>query len=145
MSYEVNLIMRITYKEQKDLPCEQLAKVFMSVGWADASQTTQSMIDNFNKPFINSTIVISAWDNDRLVGCIRVLSDKIFRSVIYDLAVIPEYQNKGIGKELVRRCVEHFPDSEWLAETTPERVSFYEHIGFEINKGSFLSIPCKLF
>jgi len=24
----------------------------------------------------------------------------------------PEYQNKGIGKELVKRCIEHFPNCE---------------------------------
>ena len=135
--------MNITYKLIKDLPNEQLYKLFVSVGWADESTTTQAMIDNFNKPFINSTIVISAWDNDLLVGCVRVLSDKMFRSVIYDLAVLPEYQGKGIGKELVKKCREQIPNSEWLVGTTTERVSFYECIGFKKSSDVFLNIPCK--
>ena len=135
--------MNITYKSIKDLPNEQLYKLFVSVGWADESTTTQSMIDNFNKPFINSTIVISAWDNDLLVGCVRVLSDKMFRSVIYDLALLPEYQGKGIGKELVKKCREQIPNSEWLVGTTTERVSFYECIGFKKSSDVFLNIPCK--
>ena len=63
-------------------------------------------------PWINSTLVVSAWDGDRLIGAVRVLSDTMFRSIIYDLMVLPEYQNRGIGKELVRRCIEHFPNSE---------------------------------
>lgn len=137
--------MNITYKSIKDLPNEQLYKLFVSVGWADESTTTQSMIDNFNKPFINSTIVFSAWDNDLLVGCVRVLSDKMFRSVIYDLAVLPEYQGKGIGKELVKKCREQIPNSEWLVGTTTERDSFYENLGFEKCNDVFLSIPCKWF
>lgn len=137
--------MNITYKSIKDLPNEQLYKLFVSVGWADESTTTQAMIDNFNKPFINSTIVISAWDNDLLVGCVRVLSDKMFRSVIYDLAVLPKYQGNGIGKELVKKCREQFPNSEWLVGTTNERVSFYEKLGFEKNTDVFLSVPCKWF
>lgn len=136
--------MKITYKVKKDLPCEQLHKLFMAVGWSDGTETT-FRIDNFNTPFIDSTIVVSAWEDDRLVGCIRVISDKIFRSVIYDLAVMPEYQKQGIGKEMVRRCREHFPNSEWLVGTIPERVEFYEGIGFEIDKGLFLSIPSKWF
>lgn len=135
--------MNITYKTFKDLPNQQLYKLFVSVGWADDSTTTQSMIDNFNKPFINSTLVVSAWDNDLLVGCVRVLSDKMFRSVIYDLAVLPEYQGNGIGKELVKRCRERCPNSEWLVGTTTEKASFYESIGFEKCNDVFLNIPCK--
>ena len=135
--------MNITYKSIKDLPNEQLYKLFVSVGWAVESTTTQAMIDNFNKPFINSTIVISAWDNDLLVGCVRVLSDKMFRSVIYDLAVLPKYQGNGVGKELVKKCREQFPNSEWLVGTTTERTSFYECIGFEKSSDVFLNIPCK--
>ena len=37
--------------------------------------------------------------------------------LIYDLVIDPEYQNKGIGKELVKRCIEHFPNTEWLVQT----------------------------
>lgn len=135
--------MSITYKTTKDLPNEQLYKLFVAVGWADEESTTQSMIDNFNKPFINSTIVISAWDEDVLVGCVRVLSDLMFRSVIYDLAVLPEYQGNGIGKELVRKCRKQVSNSEWLVGTTTERASFYEYIGFNKCDDVFLSIPCE--
>ena len=136
--------MRITYDTRKDLPVEQLHKLFMAVGWSDGTETS-IMLENFNIPFINSTVVISAWENECLVGCVRVLSDKIFRSVIYDLAVLPEFQNKGIGKELVKRCIEHFPESEWLVGTLEKTASYYEKIGFEIDKGVFLSIASKWF
>ena len=135
--------MNITYKTIKDLPNKQLYKLFSAVGWADEESTTQVMIDNFNKPYINSTIVISAWDEDVLVGGVRVLSDLMFRSVIYDLAVLPEYQGNGIGKELVRRCREQVPNSEWLVGTTTERASFYENIGFKLCDDVFLNVPCK--
>lgn len=135
----------ITYKMQKYLPCDQLYGLFLAVGWADETQTTDDMIDNFNKPFINSTLVISAWDGNMLIGCVRVLSDQMFRSVIFDLAVLPEYQGKGIGTELVRRCTEAYPNSEWLLETIPERVGFYEKIGFTSNNNPMLHIPCKWF
>lgn len=135
----------IEYKIDKNLPCEQLYQLFVAVGWADETVTTQSMIENFNNPFINSTVVISAWCKDNLVGCIRALSDTMFRSVIYDLAVLPEYQKQGIGTQLVKRCMDVYPDSEWVLETVPERISFYESIGFELNRNPVLKIPCKSF
>ena len=79
-----------------------------------------------------------------MVGCVRVLSDLHFRSIIYDLAVLPEYQNKGIGKELVRRCINACKDSEWLVQTDCAK-GFYEKIGFKENRDCFLTIPCKWF
>lgn len=137
------IVMSITYKTIKDLPNEQLYRLFVAVGWADETTTTQAMIDNFNKPFINSTIVVSAWEDDLLIGCVRVLSDMMFRSVIYDLAVFPQYQKNGIGKELVKRCREQVPNSEWLVGTTTEKISFYKHIGFKKCDDVFFSVRCK--
>ena len=138
--------MSVTYKTNKDLPCDQLSVLFTAVGWSDETkEMTPEMLANFNKPFIHSTLVFSAWDEDKLVGCVRALSDTMFRSVIFDLAVLPEYQKRGIGSELVRKCIAVYPNSEWSLETSPERVSFYEGLGFEINNSPVLRIPCKRF
>ncbi len=136
--------MNIEYRTHKDLPCEALYQLFSAVGWATQEKTTQAMIDNFNIGFLNSTFVFSAWVDEQLVGCVRVLSDLHFRSVIYDLAVLPKFQNKGIGTELVRRCRSTCESSEWLVQTDKSK-AFYEKIGFQKNEDDFLTIPCKLF
>ena len=138
------LKMHVEYRNQKDLPCNELYQLFLAVGWAKEDRTTQAMIDNFNVGFINSTFVFSAWVEERLVGCVRVLSDLHFRSIIYDLAVLPEFQNKGIGKELVQRCINACEGSEWLVQTDMAK-GFYEKIGFKENSDYFLAIPCKWF
>ncbi len=135
----------IAYKTDKQLPCKQLYNLFAAVGWADTQRTTEAMIANFNTPFINATFVVSAWDGEKLVGCIRALSDRIFRSVIYDIAVLPEYQGNGIGRELIQRCISYCPNSEWLVATTPEQEEFYTHLGFKATSESFLHLPCKWF
>ncbi len=137
-------MMNIEYRTQKDLPCKELYQLFLAVGWATEEETTQAMIDNFNIGFINSTFVFSAWSDEQLVGCVRALSDLHFRSIIYDLAVLPEFQNKGIGSELVRRCRGVCENSEWLVQTDSAK-GFYEKIGFRENDDYFLSIPCKWF
>lgn len=136
--------MQVEYRTQKDLPCEELYQLFLAVGWATEDKTTQEMIDHFNIGFLNSTFVFSAWIDSRLVGCVRVLSDLHFRSIIYDLAVLPEYQKMGIGKELVQRCINACESSEWLVQTDMAK-GFYEKIGFRENGDYFLTIPCKWF
>ena len=136
--------MSITYDTRKDLPCLPLCRLFRAVGWSDGNET-ETMLANFSKPFIHSTLVFSAWDGDLLVGCVRVLSDRMFRSVIYDLAVLPEYQGQGIGHELIRRCLAEYPDSEWLVQTIPERIGFYETLGFQNHGDPVLHLPCKWF
>ena len=136
--------MNVEYRTQKDLPCDGLYQLFLEVGWATEDTTTQEMIDNFNIGFFNSTFVFSAWVDDKLVGCVRVLSDFHFRSIIYDLAVLPAFQKKGIGKELVQRCLNACEGSEWLVQTDMAK-GFYEKIGFKENKDYFLTIPCRWF
>ena len=136
--------MNVEYRTQKDLPCDELYQLFLEVGWATADTTTQEMIDNFNIGFLNSTFVFSAWVDDKLVGCVRVLSDLHFRSIIYDLAVLPSFQSKGIGKELVQRCLNACEGSEWLVQTDMAK-GFYEKIGFKENKDYFLTVPCRWF
>lgn len=136
--------MDIEYRTEKDLPCEELYQLFLAVGWATEETTTPEMLKKFNVGFIDSTFVFSAWIDGKLVGCVRVLSDLHFRSIILDLAVLPEYQKKGIGTELVRRCRNVCEGSEWLVQTDKAK-PFYEKIGFKENKDYFLTIPSKWF
>ena len=138
--------MNIIYNDkQKDLPPEQLHKLFVAVGWSDGTETPEMIAKGYSIPWVNSTLVISAWDSDCLIGAVRVLSDTMFRSILYDLLVLPEYQGKGIGKALVNRCIEHYPKSEWLVQTTAS-ADFYRKNGFtDKTDDVFLTIPCKLF
>lgn len=135
--------MNIIYNnEKKDLPVEQLHHLFVTAGWS-GTDTPPEILAKFNRPFVDSTLVISAWDGDRLVGAIRVLSDKFIRSIIYGVVVDPEYQGKGIGAELVKRCIAHYPNSEWLVGCLKDVAGFYQKCGFNVDKNNevFLSIP----
>ena len=131
----------ITFIEKrKDLPVDQLRYLFMSAGWCRNPETPE-MIAHFNLPFINATLVISAWHEDRLVGVVRVLSDKIIRSFIYDLVVDPDFRSRGIGQELLERCVRTFPKTEWIVQTDDEIVPYYLKNGFTRYSGNLLYRP----
>lgn len=60
----------------------------------------------------NTQHVFSAWDNDKLVGLIRTVGDGAYVELIQDILVLPDYQKRGIGKQLLH-CVlqetQHLP------------------------------------
>ena len=134
--------MSITYNdEKKDLPSDQLKRLFVLAGWCDDSDDDDDMSRHFNAPFIRSTLVVSAWDDEQLIGAVRVMSDTIIRAVIYDLVVHPAHRGQDIGGELVRRCRAHFPNAEWLVQTTPDLTAYYEKLGFAVYRDVVLTIP----
>lgn len=56
----------------------------------------------------NSAYIVLAveFETNQVVGFINAISDKILSSYIPLLEVLPEYKNKGIGQELVKRMFE---------------------------------------
>jgi len=53
---------------------------------------------------LTRTTNIGAWDNDRLVGAVRVLTDGYFVATVPEILVDPDYQRRGIGRELMSRA-----------------------------------------
>lgn len=58
----------------------------------------------------NSDYIILAIDGGKVIGFINAVSDKTLSAYIPLLEVLPEYRNKGIGKELVRKMFESLKD-----------------------------------
>ncbi len=78
---------------------------------------------------LNKTINVTAWDGDRLVGCVKILTDGCFFGSIPEIFVLPEYQGKGIGSKLMRLAFEISPTSLFFG-AQPEAEAFYEKLGF---------------
>ena len=49
---------------------------------------------------LDRTLNITAWDSEKLVGCVRILSDGYFFGTIPEILVDPVYKGKGIGRRL---------------------------------------------
>ena len=61
--------------------------------------------DKILRAFKNSSIVRMATAGDRLIGACRAITDGEYHAFVYDVAVHPEYQGRGIGKELMARVL----------------------------------------
>ncbi|HZK75438.1 MAG TPA: GNAT family N-acetyltransferase, partial [Candidatus Kapabacteria bacterium] len=66
----------------------------------------------------------------RVVGLVTCISDGIFSAYIPLLEVLPEYQRKGIGTELMRRIL-HITTNYYMFDVSCDEsiVPFYEKLG----------------
>jgi len=79
-----------------------------------------------------SDYVVLAVDDDagRVVGHVNAIADGMQTAFIQMLEVLPEYQQRGIGSELVRRILELVKDYPCVDLTCdPDLQSFYERFG----------------
>ena len=90
----------------------------------------------YTKEALDKTINVTAWDSDRLVGCVRVLTDGYFFGTVTEILVLPDYQRHGIGKTLMELAFEISPTSLFFG-AQPEAVGFYEKLGYEKSLQSF--------
>ncbi len=80
--------------------------------------------------FRNSLLTVFAFDGTKLVGAGRALSDGVWRAAIFDVAVLPEYQGKGIGSAIIRRLVDSAHAEVIILYAEPGKEGFYERFGF---------------
>jgi N-acetylglutamate synthase-like GNAT family acetyltransferase len=113
---------------QVDLDLRQLQALFnQSAFWAIDRQ-----LEDLQIAIDRSEPVISAWDDDKLIGFARANSDGIYRAMIFDVVVDPDYRQFGLGRKLVETILGHacIQRVEKIYLITTNQQSFYERLGF---------------
>ena len=77
---------------------------------------------------LSKTLNISAYENETLVGCLRILSDGYFFGTITELLVLPGYQKQGIGSKLLQLAKDNTPTLLYFG-AQPDAEQFYEKNG----------------
>lgn len=84
------------------------------------------------KMYANSNLILTAWDNEKLVGISRALTDFCYCCYLSDLAIRREYQGKGIGKKLIALTKEKIGNQTMLLLlSAPTANDYYSKVGFE--------------
>lgn len=86
-----------------------------------------------------SSLVLSAWHDGRLVGIARVLTDGVLFSYLCDLAVEPDVQRVGVGKSLIAAVMERCRGTDLLLRDSSGSASYYPKIGFEKVKNAWVT------
>lgn len=118
----------ITYSDRCTITPEQLAAVFDASG----IRRPTSDLARMARMLEHGNLLVTAWDDEQLVGVARALTDFSYCCYLSDLAVDREYQKRGIGRELIRRVSDAIGEqSMLLLLAAPEAMDYYPRIGFE--------------
>ena len=79
--------------------------------------------------FQNSYAAVVAYDQDRIVGTARVLSDGICNAYIVDVWTLSDYRNQGIGQTMMT-TLEEALEGQHIYLFSEDAVDFYKKLGF---------------
>ncbi|MGD8343747.1 MAG: GNAT family N-acetyltransferase [Desulfobacterales bacterium] len=112
-------------------PASDYGKLFETTGWNISYQASPQEL---YQAISDSWYVMSAYENDRLVGFGRIISDGILYALICDLIVNPNCQGQGIGSALLAKLIEHCRSKGirviWLFAARGKS-PFYKKFGFQ--------------
>ncbi|AOT71299.1 GNAT family N-acetyltransferase [Geosporobacter ferrireducens] len=117
----------IKYHRDKKVDYNRLIDLFNQVGWRDKTNDRdrlKAMVDN-------SQIVVTAWDEDVMVGSARCTTDYVFNGQINNVVVDAEYRRKGIEKALINKILEHSNQVTYMLRGDTRNEGFYRRLGFE--------------
>lgn len=103
------------------------------VGWADPPSPREHLA-----LLRNSDYVVLAMDDtsEVVVGFVTAVSDRVLAAYIPLLEVLPAYQGRGIGTELMRRMLTKL-DGYYMVDLIcdPDLQPFYERLGMKTYTG----------
>ena len=127
--------MDITYSFDKRPTAEQIIELYDNSGLPRPTKDK----DRIQKMFDNSNLIITAWNDDLLVGVSRCITDWVWCCYLADLAVRDDYKKEGIGKMLINLTKEKVGDQSMvLLLSVPTAMEYYPKVGFVKQESSFI-------
>ncbi|PER08805.1 GNAT family N-acetyltransferase [Bacillus cereus] len=119
----------IRYTSEHPTDFNGLLSLYESLGWNSLKLT----VNELERMCKQSWYAIYVFDDKRLVGMGRVISDGVITGIICGVGVLPKYQSSGIGKEIVKRLIQHCEQNKAIPQLmcVEKLQSYYESIGFE--------------
>ena len=119
-------------KISRKISAEEFYELRASVEWKNV------LVSELLIALDNSMYVIGVYENDSLIAMGRMVGDKVFKGLLTDIIVSPDYQNKGYGKivvtELLKLAQENMQDGDLMcieAAPTNGNIPFYIKCGMK--------------
>lgn len=106
------------------------------VDWTTVSETLKTVgmahhePDVHKRAFEASHTTVFLYDAGRLIGFGRAMSDGAYQAAVYDCAVHPDSQGKGLGRTIMDAILAQVSHCNVILYASPGKEGFYEKHGF---------------
>lgn len=112
--------------DQSNISWLQLSELYRIAPLGDKTPNELKLV------FTNSMFKSFIFDQGKLIGVGRCLSDGLDCSYICDVAIHPEYQGIGLGKRIIEKLVQFsLGHKKIILYANPGKEGFYSKIGFK--------------
>jgi ribosomal protein S18 acetylase RimI-like enzyme len=126
---------KVTYKFDIVPTAQQVIELYNNSGLPRPTHDPQRI----GAMFENSDLIVTAWDERKLVGASRTITDWVWCSYLADLAVSPGYKMSGIGKKLIELAREKIGEHSMpLLLSVPTAMDYYPKVGFVRENRAFI-------
>ena len=111
---------------------DEFLRIVRGVGWSVFAAQERSA---FERGLAASLFAVCAVSGDQCVGCARVVGDGALHFYVEEVAVLPEFQGRGLGRRLMEAVVDWLrvvatPEAAVELLTGSDRAAFYARFGF---------------
>lgn len=93
------------YRFDKIPDISELKNIYSACGWSSYLEDEERLLNAIK----SSSVLITVWEDNKLIGLLRALSDFNYVIFIQDILLLPEFQNRGIGSRLIKLIEEKYP------------------------------------
>lgn len=129
--------MNLTYSSTRALTAEEFVGVLKRSTLAERRPVDDAPV--IEAMLRHANLLWTAWDDSKLVGVARSVTDFEYCCYLSDLAVDAAYQRLGIGRELISRTQGSLgPKAKLILLSAPKAVEYYPKIGFEPHRSAWI-------
>ena len=128
--------MGVLYQIENNLLVNEFISVLQKSGLAERRPVDEH--GRIKMMVKNANLILTARINGKLVGVARSITDFAFCTYLSDLAVDKKYQDRGIGKTLIKKTWEAAPQAKLILLSAPAVVNYYPKIGMNNHPHCFL-------
>jgi len=130
------------YEGIENINWQELIELYGIVGLVAGLGINKDYL-RIKEAFLNSYKIVVAKIDNHLVGAGRLISDGICYGMIHDIGVLPNFQNRGIGKNIAVKLIENNEHLRIFLTYTFGNQYFYKNIGFSLHKTVMAKYPCN--